>query len=107
MIPCSREIADCIDRFENTPFGLKQVFASKILLIFVVTQNINISVYNSLGGTITKYMTAFARITIDVIRIVIVGIISVLFGWESLNIIEVLSKAGYRIRSLSRRILHF
>ena len=89
MIPCSKQIADCMDKFENTPFGIRQLLNSKILLLFVLIQIVNISVYNSLGGTITKYMTAFARITIDVIRVVVVGLISVLFGWESLNIIEV------------------
>ena len=91
MFPCPSKMADCVGRFENTPFGIKQMLASQTLLLFMVILVVNTPIYSALGGTITKSMTAFSRITIDVVKIVIVSIISVLFGWESLNVIEVLN----------------
>ena len=107
MIPCPAKLADCVDRFENTPFGLRQIVGSHALLLLMVILVANTPIYSALGGSITKSMTAFSRITIDAIKIVIVAVISVLAGWERLNVLEVWVYKGAGFHNINYWFLHF
>lgn len=71
------------DRVEDSYDALVQVSNSTNLLLAILMSICSISFFNFFGISITKYLSATHRTTIDSCRTLFVWIVSMALGWES------------------------
>ncbi|KCV69544.1 hypothetical protein H696_03965 [Fonticula alba] len=64
-------------------FAFMRLFDSPAILISTIGSVISISFFNFFGLSVTKFMSATSRSTIDAMRTLFVWMFSLIFGWEA------------------------
>jgi len=83
ILPCMYVIKIGGDRVEDSYDALVQVSNSTNLLLAILMSICSISFFNFFGISITKYLSATHRTTIDSCRTLFVWVVSMALGWES------------------------
>lgn len=77
----------------NLMVGIEQVFASDRLLVSSVAIILSLATFNVAGVTVTRLISATSRSTIDSCRTIGIWMISLLLGWESFRVLQLVGFA--------------
>ena len=78
---------DC-GRFEDALEAFVQLYNSWVLLLAIIGSIVSIAFYNFFGISVTKFISAATRTTIDSCRTLFIWIISMAVGWEKFHWLE-------------------
>jgi drug/metabolite transporter (DMT)-like permease len=74
--------------FENTLDAFVEFGNNPMILAYTIGNIVSIAFFNFLGVSITKYMSASARMVLDSLRTMVIWVFSLAVGWESFCYIE-------------------
>ncbi|CAD8065849.1 unnamed protein product [Paramecium sonneborni] len=67
--------------FERADFYFLQIFASGLLLLWVILSIFTIATFNICGVSVTKYVSSLARSIVDVSKTLIIWVVSLAITW--------------------------
>lgn len=82
---------------ESAAYAIEQICNSWRLILGCIGYICSIAFFNFFGISVTKNASALARSTIDSIRNCTVWVVSIILGWEVLNLLSLLQLAGFII----------
>lgn len=88
-IECTKHMICHNNHMADASFGIRQILGNYLLLALCFVLIVDVSIFNSIGACITKHMSGLARTTIDILRMVVIWLVSFLLGWEEFKYLQV------------------